>query len=245
MTGDQIFNLAMLQRHYWPPDFIQHYYGLDFEGDEGLKNEFGRWMKSLKTNVVPIFKEDTIHRCAIETFMQQRKVKPFRHAALSLGMDESSLRCIWKALQERGDIIDNIRDFSEDIFYESWLTMFHDFFAVLCGVVFSNQSRFCAALHKAVEKELGIQVNPQYCVTSKKLGENPPDFSHEPDSISLEPIGLRYQIWLDFHKPLNLKPDSCSSLLYFKELETLKDFVFPGSEARLTPDIIEKLRLEK
>ena len=55
------------------------------------------------------------------------------------------------------------------------------------------------------------------------------------DAITLEPVGLRYQVWLETRKPVNLRPDVCSLKFYAAHENELKEYVMKGSE----PDDID------
>lgn len=104
---------------------------------------------------------------------------------------------------------------------------------------FSSHSAMCRALHAAIRVELGVEVTPQLCVTSLALGEEEPDLADAFDAISLDPVGLRYQVWLETRKPVNLRPDVCSLKLYARHEDVLRAYVMKGSE----PDPIDqKLR---
>lgn len=84
---------------------------------------------------------------------------------------------------------------------------------------------FCERLHQAITKELGIGVEKQPCATSVELSEEPILYSGTIDSLTLWPLSIKYQVLLDFGKPLNLPPDGCSKLTLAENLEELRPFV--------------------
>jgi hypothetical protein len=59
------------------------------------------------------------------------------------------------------------------------------------------------------------------------------------DAITMDPVGLRYQVWLDTQKPVNLAPDVCSLKFYAKNEADLRPYVMKGGEPE---DIDAKLR---
>lgn len=62
------------------------------------------------------------------------------------------------------------------------------------------------------------------CSASKALRKNPPDVAYERDIITREPIGFSHQVWLDFGKPLALKPDACSIITFVQHESVLRPF---------------------
>ena len=64
----------------------------------------------------------------------------------------------------------------------------------------------------------------------------PPDMAAAFDAITLEPVGLRYQVWLETKKPANLRPDVCSLKFYAQHEAELADYVMQGGEPRHIDD---------
>jgi hypothetical protein len=104
---------------------------------------------------------------------------------------------------------------------------------------FSSHSSMCRALHDAIKAELNLVVQPLLCVTSTVLDTENPDLADAFDAITLDPVGLRYQVWLDTRKPVNLRPDVCSLKFYAQHENELRAHVMKGSEPSA---IDEKLR---
>lgn len=103
-------------------------------------------------------------------------------------------------------------------------------FASLRHKTFSDHSLKCRALHATIRAELHIEVEPVRCVTSILLDPTEPDMAAAFDAITLEPVGLRYQVWLDADKPVNLRPDVCSLSFHAKHEAELRAYVMKGSE---------------
>ncbi|HEY5957898.1 MAG TPA: hypothetical protein VIV60_15150, partial [Polyangiaceae bacterium] len=108
-------------------------------------------------------------------------------------------------------------------------------FSSLHRRTFSNHSAKCRALHEAIRNELALAVEPLFCVTSQVLEPDDPDMAAAFDAITLDPVGNRYQVWLDTKKPINLRADVCSLKFYAQNESELRDYVIKGSE----PDRID------
>ena len=84
-----------------------------------------------------------------------------------------------------------------------------------------------------IQAALGITVTPVHCLTSQVIGETPPDFAHDFDSITNEPMGISFQLWLETEKPIQLRPDSCSWITYIRFEDVLKDQVVGRRDEQL------------
>jgi hypothetical protein len=103
----------------------------------------------------------------------------------------------------------------------------------LTHYVFGDHRDYCQQLHQEIERDLNVKVTPVYCVTSVAASETPVDYGHDFDCLTFQPIGIKYQVWLDFKKPMYLSPDRCGSAFYVQNESLLKKFKFPGDEPRL------------
>lgn len=88
----------------------------------------------------------------------------------------------------------------------------------------------CIALHVAIASDLDIYFTPVSCITSEVLDPEGPDLAVAFDAITMDPVGLRYQVWLDTKKPVNLAPDVWSLKFYAQNEADLRPRVLRGSE---------------
>jgi hypothetical protein len=88
----------------------------------------------------------------------------------------------------------------------------------------------CRALHDAIRTELDVKVEPLLCVTSRILDPEEPDVAAAFDAITLDPVGLRYQVWLNTDKPVNLRADVCSLKFYAQHERELRKRILQGSQ---------------
>lgn len=217
---------------------LQERYGLRLLNDAALMGAFRFWGARLGLRR-PLEKQGgaQIDHYALETFFQNYRFLPKRWAAARLGMQEESLDDVIRVFL-RDDPLFLRQEVSSNVVSEDFVDRITHYFAPLSNRIFGDHNDMCTRLHKVLHDEtaFGIEVQPLYCVTSEALGEHPPDFAWEFDAITREPIGLRYSVWLNVGKPMNLRPDACSLRFYARERETIEPLLMGG-----TPSIPENL----
>jgi hypothetical protein len=121
---------------------------------------------------------------------------------------------------------------------------FRDLFPRLERRTFSDHNESCRHIHRAIRAEYHVKVEPLHCVTSMALEEDPPLFAYELDVITGEPVSLKYQVWLNLGKAMNLRPDCCSLKLYWAERRTLRSVLFTPDDpiAERFADVLPRLR---
>jgi hypothetical protein len=159
------------------------------------------------------------------------KLLPMKLAAARLGMDADSLRSVEETLKPKGFYVASA--LSDQLAEEPKLRGIVQFFPELASTIFADHDDFCRSLHSAIEEDLKIQVKALRCVTSMHRGDAQPQYAYEFDAITLDPIGLRYQVWLDFKKPMHLRPDACASKTYEENEDMLRPYLFPGQTLKL------------
>ena len=240
MTEDQIKRLNQLQEQWCPSQLFRELHGLDLENDTRLLGFFRTWSKRFRKKDQVERQHDTCRefdRHTLETFLQVNGLVSFKWGAVKLGMDEDSLKKIIEALE--GDALLVSSPSSSQVIEERLVRNLHKQFPELRYQIFSSHSAKCSALHAQVRETLGIDVKPLRCVTSEILTPQDPDYAASFDAITSEPIGQRYQVWLDFKKPINLNPDCCSLKLYAQNSDQLNPFLMRG-EAPNVPEGLAK-----
>jgi len=239
MASRYAFMKKWLPKEWVPFEVIENLHGIQIKNDEQLKGSFQAWALQLRRKT-EVLRQEEVSRHAFESFLQNSGLVPEKSAAMRLGMVVESFREVLGALEDRRLLPLNGRNYSQQVVAESLIRAFRDFFPKFKYRFFSNHSDYCRGLHKAISNDLHIKVTPAYCVTSEALGDDPADYASEIDCFTGDPVGLRYQVWLDFKKPIYLSPDVCSLKFYNEHESSLKSFVFGGRE----PEIPETLRIQ-
>jgi len=184
--------------------------------------------------------EIQIDRHELETFFQLNDVRPRKWAAIELAMSQDSLDQILDALVGAVLPIQPVSSISRQLIDNKTINDLYKWFPRLRHKTFSSHSSMCKALHEAIHQEYAIDVEVLYCTTSSIIEPDEPDLAMYFDAITLEPVGLRYEIWLDFRKPVNLKPDCCSLKFYARERSVLQPFVYKGNDPEAIPETLLK-----
>lgn len=222
--------IKLLRREFAPPSLFTELYGLAFP-DRKLFGSVRAWLQKVQKHKKIESTDGMINRHVFENYLQQKRLIPVKNAAFQLGMAIDSFKEIIGVLEYQGQAEAGFSSVSDQLVDESIVRHFTQFFQGTANAIFSDHTTLCVALHSSIKNELGIEVNTRCCETAQKLGE--PDFAYDVDAITLKPIGLRFQVWLDFGKPKNLKPDVCSMIFYSKNKELLSNFLLFGHEPDL------------
>ena len=220
MTGPEQARFQELLTPNVTPAFLLEMYGLDWAPSAPLVTAFARWQATQRRPAcVP---SDLVNRHELESFVQSQRLLPQRWAAAQLGMDEQSLSALLAALPRLGvhrtyrvhDLVE--KEITEDL---------GRYFPSLKFRVFSSHRDFCSRLHDAIQTDLNLTIAPLYCATSLELNDDPRWFAHDFDCITLQPVSLKHQVWLEFGKPANLPPDRCSKLYFAQNYAALSQYV--------------------
>ncbi len=228
--------LKDLSEQWCTTEFIQELLGIDLPTDPRLAGAFRAWSARFlgKANVVSGAGAGLrVDRHALETFILQNGWVSWKSAAVHLALSEGNLKTVVERLQgnERYGLIPQLASgVSDQVVRQREAAALYRLFPAIRMKVFASHSGMCRALHAEIKNELGVEVEPLLCVTSVALADDEPDLADAFDAITLEPVGLRYQVWLDTKKPVNLRPDVCSLKFYAMHEAQLKPYVMEGSE---------------
>jgi hypothetical protein len=204
-----------------PPSYVMDYYGISWPLVGDLRPDFEAWVDRLprRRNCGG----ESISRYELESFMQQKSVVPKKWMGARLGMEVASLELILARLPAIGMRPQRYVVYDE-LIAES---LSEDIVPNLPGLkfrTFSDHNSFCSRLHAELRTVLGIDIEPLFCATSVRVEDYPRQFASDFDCITLAPLSVRHQMWLDFRKPLNLGPDRCSKLFYLENCDALSPF---------------------
>jgi hypothetical protein len=180
-----------------------------------------------------------VHRHALEAFLVQNGLISWKWAAIFYGLETKVLKTIVDHLEGRGDPVQVRSGVSEQLVRQREAVSLFRCFPSLRNKVFASHDGMCIAFHSAITSDLNIEFTPILCVTSEILEPQSPDIAVAFDAITMDPVGLRYQVWLDTKKPVNLAPDVCSLKFYARHETELRPYVMKGGEPE---NIDDKLR---
>ncbi|MGD0898515.1 MAG: hypothetical protein ABR915_11810 [Thermoguttaceae bacterium] len=222
MTPEQQQNFDLLSHGPWVPvQYVADYYGVTWPFAGDLRHDYDLWESQLRRR--PAHGEGQVSRYLIEDFMQRKQVIPKKWMGAHLGMAPASLDALLGRLEGIGLRRQRYVVYPEMI-AES---LPEDIVPNLRGLrfrTFSDHNSFCARLHAELRDDLHLEVEPLFCATSVELADYPRQYANSFDCITLQPLSGRHQMWLDFHKPMNLGPDRCSKLFYLANHQTLEPF---------------------
>lgn len=198
-----------------PRPLLTALYGIGAPEQDAVLRSLSLWAQRLFPAMPsPIGPGDAVSRWALESFYQFHRLLTPRSAAGRLGMSLESFLLIQEQLFALGHEIPDLVALPRVAYTESGMSRFHTIFPTLSQTVFGSHTDYCEDLHYAL-RALGLTVDPVHDPTSVLLGDTTPDFGHDWDVVTDGPVGLRYQIWLDFgRKPLQLSPDLCSYVTF-------------------------------
>ena len=229
MTPEQRERFRHLQDPWCSYGLLRELYGIDLSKDQALEAALRSWGHRQERQVLK--PGELANRYVLETFFQIMRLLPKKIAAVRLGMNASSLERVEEGLKPQGYLLTS--PLSDQLAEESRLRDIVEFLPSMSFATSGSHNDFCASLHEAICIELKLEAEALHCVTSVARGESPVHYASDFDDITLEPIGVQYQVWLNSRKPMYLRPDRCAVKTYAENLEVLRDHLFSGEEPQI------------
>ena len=240
MTDAQERRFSLLQNEWCDFPFILDLYGLDLHTETRFLRHFQSWAQ-MRGGMEVVRDDREIHRYRFETFLQTLKLLTKKWGALRLGMSVSSLEELLSRLSDAGLVYcyypsKDPTAFVGEKIDNDILELFEEF----RFRTFSDHNNFCLRMHQAIEQRFGFEIEPEFDITSQSITTDRTqwDYAHDLDAITLEPISLQFQVWLDLGKPINLRPDCCSTLFYAQERDVLHEYVMGTGEPDIPPELV-------
>jgi hypothetical protein len=133
-------------------------------------------------------------------------------------------------LEGAGDLVQVRSGVSDQLVRQREAASLFRAFPSLRNKVFASRSGMCIVLYSAIKSDLNIDVTPLSCITSAILEPEDPDIAVAFDAITMDPVALRYQVWLETNKPVNLAADVCSVKFYAQSEAGLREHIMKGGE---------------
>ena len=229
MTNQENMRLFALLGQWCSIELIRVLYGLDMDIDSRLVGRCRAWTRSHLN--AELEKDDLLNRHALESYLQYDNLISMKRAALSVGMEELQFKEVITRLYQEGELHE-LFDITDQVISNRIVRDLYKYFESISGRLFSSHSNYCKLLHDAIEREMDITIVPVFDITSQKHPTNEPEYSAFIDHITLKPLGIRYRVWLETKKPLNLRADMCSLEFYANNEEKLEHYLY-GSKPEI------------
>ena len=230
MNLDIAGRLSQLKTQFCDKETFLQIYNMDlWSRDSEAAGLFRVWADSLARKPKVLF-PDKIDRWAFERFLQIEQYLPTRNAAMRFAMSEIDFTNAVDLMCEKGMLPSYTSKYKElRLFPISILDNLADHFKDMRFKFYNSQTEFINGFHNVIRKELELDITTIYSECSKSLNETPIEVAYEFDIITDEPMGIAHQVWLDFNKPLALKPDACSETTLNTYREYLQEWCFNQS----------------
>lgn len=243
MEPEHAQRLKALMNPWCTPELVTSLLDIDLLGDPRLAGAVRSWAARFRGDE-PVVRQTPssgreVHRHALEAFLLQNGLISWKWAAIYYGLETQVLKGVVNRLEGTGYFVQVRSDLSDQLVRQREAASLFRTFQGLRNKVFASHSDMCIALYAAIRSDLNIDVTPVHCVTSGVLQPEDPDIAVAFDAITMDPVGLRYQVWLDTKKPVNLAPDVCSLKFYARNEVDLRPYVMKGGEPE---DIDAQLR---
>jgi hypothetical protein len=233
MDHQQEQRFANLSHADVEPRFLLELHGLEWPFRGELLSDFEQMLANFRHR--PELADDRAPRFHIERFLDLQELDSPRFAAAKLGMTQDSLQALLPRLPEIG-LRTNYEPYRGIGLIGRSLS--EDLTRKLPGLrfkTFGTHDAFCELLHKALKNVLGFDAVPLYCATQDEMAaaENGYRmFAATWDNLTMLPLSVKHQVWLDLGKPLSLAPDRCSKLFYARNRERLIGHLVGRGEPR-------------
>ena len=240
MTFDIHERLEQLKSEWCNIETFYKIYGIDFASNDSCKIRelFLAWANSFPFKR-ECFKDNNklVNRWLFELYLQHQNLLTARKAGIQLSMTkEDMIEVISSMMSKKMPISGWWLECSNDIIDATFISNLSGYFPSLRYKLFNDRYIYIQRLHEVIAQDLGIQikyVEPFYSGCAEYNNESGVHYATEFDIITDKPFVSHQQVWLDFGKPVALKPDICSIFTYASHEQELKQYLF-------SPNSIEK-----
>ena len=220
-----IHRLEQFKRRSWSEEELTEWYGLDFKDHDTIRILVqAKWFAGTESTPSSLGSGPFDHR-HLEVFFQRRELVPINLAAAELAMSREDFDKVLEMVEKSDDFLTVVKPrASKSLIHRNFLRDIHKGFPALRSMYFGSQPSYIKQLHDQIGKT-GINVKTRECPTSRYMGDNPVLPGNQVDCLTNEPIGIRYSVFLETSKPLELAPDVCSWLTFARFEKRLKDHI--------------------
>ncbi len=221
--GDVQVRLNQVSKQRWSVDLVKEVYGVDLSEKSSLVVQFKLWAGRYDKDLTVI--GDDVDRWMFQLFLQDREWVPSTIAAPQLGLKKDDFENVLGKMKEKSFISEvEHGGLFPSVYSKNFINDLPERLPSFPRQIWASRSSHVRAFHTALEKDLGFEVSLLLCSASIRFGDPDPEVSIEQDIITNEPIGLKYQDWMNFGQPIALKPDACSIFTLAQHAEVLAHY---------------------
>lgn len=244
MTVEIHERLEQLKSEWCNIETFNKIYGIDFSSKNSCKirDLFLTWANSFPYKR-ECFRDNNkqVNRWLFELYLHHQNLLTARKAGIQLSMTkEDMIMVISKMMSKNMPISGWWLEYSSDIIDATFISNLSGYFPSLRYKLFNDRYIYIQSLHEVIAQDLDIPikyVKPYYSGSTENSNESDDHYATEFDIITDKPFVSHQQVWLDFGKPISLKPDICSIFTYASHEQELKKYLF-------SPNSIEKEELD-
>lgn len=224
------YKIDLFSKSIWSLSDVKEFFKFD-PMDSRFKEKYEIWYKVKYNEKLDI---NNINIWRLEEYLKWQGLIQIDAAAAKLGMETNSFKTV---LREYIEKYTAKTYFTDDLVYKDVVQDITKYLFININI-FKTHSEYCKKIHDKL-KENGLKVTPLYCATSVILGESETLLSSNIDDFTGEPVSEEYSLWLDFKKPITLKPYTCSVKTYALYRGILKQYLM-GDEPR--EELLKKIK---
>jgi hypothetical protein len=222
--------IDLFNRNIWRLEEVKEFFKFD-PMDIKFKEKYESWYKVKYSEKLDI---NNINIWRLEEYLKWQGIIQIDDAAAKLGMEVNSFKTVLNKYIQK---LMAKTFFTDELVYKDVVQDITKYLFININI-FKNHTEYCKIVHEKL-KGNGLEVTPLYCETSIILQESEPLFSFNIDDFTGEPVSEKYSLWLDFKKPITLKPYTCSLKTYALYRSILKDYLM-GDEPE--EELLEKIK---
>ena len=228
--------LDAVRKADWNQTLFKEWYGCDIWSNHFfIGGQFRTWAKrALKRN--DIMSANSVDRFAFEQYLRSQQWTTVQFAANHLALTVEDFQNVLQAMIDSSLIIPR-PEVLPGIYPDDFLQKLPKQLPSFRNMVYGSENSYVKEFHRAVKNDLNLTPELQSCSVCKALGYEQIAGTVR-DILTFEPVGIQYSVWLDFGKPISLRPDECSELTFSKHANDLVDFRMGKKD----PIIEEKLQ---
>lgn len=214
--------LSLVKNPTWNRDSFVEWYGCDpWSNNFLLGGQFRTWAaRALKDPEV--IDSRNVNRFAFEQYLRSQLWTPAQFAANQFALSLEHFERVLQAMIDDSLIVPN-PDELPGIYSDDFLGKLPKQLPSFRTMIYGSVTSYVEEFHRAIKDDLGIEVLMRSCLVSEALKIESTAGTAR-DILTLEHIGLQYTVWLDFGKPISLRPDECSELTFTKYKNILSTF---------------------